>query len=122
MELAVLGEQDDSTVLPLRGDSITEAVREAPGEGPDRCMARDIVGLEAEAALADETVALAFDEHRLRDAVQLRVLVLPPEVPAFDQGVPQDRAGRQRRKERKGLLQFQPLMARLRDHKFSIDL
>src|SRR5713226_932903 len=122
MELAVHGQEDHAAIFPFRGDSISEVVGEAPGEGPDRRMARDVVGLEAEAALADETVALAFDEHRFRDTVQLRVLVLPSEVPALDEGVPDDRPRRQRREQREGLLQFPPLVAGLRDDEFSIDL
>ena len=92
MELAIHGQQDRTAIFPFRGDSIPEAVRKAPGEASDRRVARDIVRLEAEAALADETVPLALDEHRLRGAVQLRVFVLLAEVPALDECVPDDRA------------------------------
>jgi len=49
VELSVCGQQDDSTVLPLRCNPVPDAIREAFREGSDRGVARDILRFEAEA-------------------------------------------------------------------------
>src|SRR2546430_6899375 len=91
------------------------------GEGVDRTMARNIPRLEPQATLAHETVALAFDEHGFPDAVELRVFVLPAEVPALHQGVADHGPRRKARQEGEGLLQVPPFASRLRDHAAPID-
>src|SRR5947209_17889046 len=96
MEGAVLGEQDHAAVLAFGRDPIAEAIREALRERPDGGVARDVLRLKPEPALADEAVSLALDEHRLPESVQFRVLVLPTEVPAFDQRVPDHRSEERR--------------------------
>src|SRR5256885_13828907 len=90
MERAVLCEQDHATVLALGRDLIADAIREALRERPDRRMARDVFRLESQAALADEAVAFALDEHRLAEPVEFRGFVFPAEVPAFHQRMPDD--------------------------------
>src|SRR2546425_13195031 len=97
MEGAVLGEQDHTAVLAFGRYAIAEAIREALRVRPDGGVARDVLRLKPEPALADEAVSLALDEHRLPESVQFRVLVLPTEVPAFHQRVPDHGPGRQRR-------------------------
>src|SRR5207249_9064164 len=91
MERAVLGEQDDPAVLALGRDPIADAIRESFRERPDGRMTGDVLGLKPQPALADEAVSFALDEHRLPESVQVRVLVLPTEVPAFHERVPEDR-------------------------------
>src|SRR5207247_5267693 len=121
MEFAVLGEEDDPTVLAFGGDLVVQPLSQALGKGPDRRVAGDVVRLEAEPAFSDEAVALALDEHRFRAAVQFGVLVLPPEIPSLDQRVSDDRPGRQGRQEGERLLQFLPLVAGFGDDQFPID-
>src|SRR5438128_7550354 len=94
MERAVLGEQDHAAVLALGGDPIAEPIRESFRERPDRRVAGDVLRLKPQPALADEAVSFAFDEHRLPESVQLGVLVLPSEVPAFHERVPDHGPGR----------------------------
>src|SRR5712691_3025940 len=97
MEFSVFGQQYDAAVLPLRGNPIAAPICEMLGESAARCMARNVLRLEPQAALSHDTVPLALDEHRLPDAVDLRVFILPSEVPTFHQGVANHRAGRQAR-------------------------
>src|SRR2546422_9142284 len=95
MERAVLCEQDHATVLALGRDSIADAIREAPRERPDRRVARDVLCLESQAALADEAAAFALDEHRLAEPGEFRVFVFPAAVPAFHERMADDSPGRQ---------------------------
>src|SRR5712691_11223058 len=122
MELAVPGQQDDPAVLALRRRPVSDAVRQAFREGPDGGVGGDVVRLEAQAALADEAVAFALDEHRLRDAVEFRVFVLPTEVPALHEGVsdygPRGKGGEQGER----LPQLAELVVRLRRDKLAVDL
>src|SRR2546427_9007309 len=108
MEFSVGGQQHDPAVLPLRRDLVADPIREMLGEGVDRTMARNIPRLEPQTTLAHKTVALAFDEHGLPDAVELRVFVLPAEVPALHQGVADHRTRWEAREDGEGLLQFLP--------------
>src|SRR2546421_11132127 len=97
-------QQHAPAALPPRRDLVADPIREMFGEGVDRTMARNIPRLEPQTTLAHKTVALAFDEHGLPDAVELRVFVLPAEVPTFHQGVADHRTRRQARQEGEGLL------------------
>ncbi len=56
MEFAVLGEEDDPTVLAFGGDLVVQPLSQALGKGPDRRVAGDVVRLEAEPAFSDEAV------------------------------------------------------------------
>src|SRR5207247_10316633 len=109
MEFSVRGQEHDSTVLPLRGDLVADSVRELLCEGADRCMARNVLRLEPQPALADETVPFAFDEHRFRDSVELRVFILPAEVPSFHQGVADHGPGRKDGQRGEGSFYVPPL-------------
>src|SRR5882762_1096322 len=104
MQFSVGGQQHDPAVLPLRGNSIADPICEAFREGADRRMARNVLRLESQAALADETVSLALDEHRLPEPVELRIFILPTEVPTLHQGMADHGAGRQAGQEGEGLL------------------
>src|SRR2546427_12528279 len=97
MERAVLGEQDHSAVLALGRDLIPEAIREAFRERVDGRVTGDVLRLKSKAALADEAVSFALDEHRLPEPVQVGVLVLPAESPAFHERVPYHGSRRERR-------------------------
>src|SRR5207245_929883 len=90
MEGAVLGEQDHAAVLAFGRDPIAEAIREALRERPDGGVARDVLRLKPEPALADEAVSLALDEHRLPESVVQRGLPREAEcdcrrVPCFEE-------------------------------------
>src|SRR5207247_11066636 len=122
MELSVPGQEDQAAVLALRRWSVSDAVREAFREGPDGRVGGDVVRLEAEAALADEAVPFAFDEHRLRDAVELRVFVLPTEVPALHEGVSDYRPRGKGGEEGERLPQLAELVVRLRRDELAVDL
>src|SRR2546427_1264764 len=114
MEFSVGGQQHDPAVLPLRRDLVADPIREMFGEGVDRTMARNIPRLEPQTTLAHKTVALAFDEHGLPDAVELRVFVLPAEVPTFHHGVAEYRTRRAGRQGGGGVRLFPPIASRLR--------
>src|SRR6266498_1959795 len=113
MELPVPGQQDDPTVLPLGRRPIPDSLGEAFPEGPDGRVGGDVVRLEAQAALADEAVPFALDEHRLRDPVELRVLVLPTEVPALHERVSDDGPRGKGGEEGERLPQLAELVVRL---------
>src|SRR6266702_2432554 len=122
MELSVPGQEDHAAVLALRRWSVSDAVREAFREGPDGRVGGDVVRLEAEAALADEAVAFAFDEHWLRDAVELRVFVLPTEVPSLHERVSDHRPRGKGGEEGERLPQLAELVVRLRRDELAVDL
>src|SRR6266581_9453541 len=122
MELPVPGQEDDPAVLPLGRGPVSDAVREAFREGPDGSVGGDVVRLEAQAALANEAVALALDEHRLRCAVELRVFVLPTEVPSLHERVPDHRPRGKGGEEGERLPQLTELVVRLRRDELAVDL
>src|SRR6266571_3306630 len=122
MELPVPGQQDDPTVLPLGRRPVSDSFGEAFREGPDGGVGGDVVRLEAEAALADEAVAFAFDEHWLRDAVELRVFVLPTEVPSLHERVSDHRPRGKGGEEGERLPQLAELVVRLRRDELAVDL
>src|SRR2546423_15704589 len=115
MEFSVGGQQHDPTVLPLRGDPVADPIREMFGESVNRSMARNIPRLEPQTTLAHETVPLAFDEHGLPDAVELRGFVLPAEGPALEQSVAGHRTRWAARAAGAGALQCLPLASRAPD-------
>src|SRR2546427_537727 len=73
MEGAVLGEQDHAAVLAFGRDPIAEAIREALRERPDGGVARDVLRLKPEPALADEAVSLELVDHFSESLVQRRL-------------------------------------------------